>query len=53
MAEDIENQLANIGGKFSAIAKRDVFILYGIAPSLNVEKIISMLAEFLFNGSIC
>ncbi|KAF7988376.1 hypothetical protein HCN44_000949 [Aphidius gifuensis] len=53
MAEDIENQLANIGGKFSAIAMRDVFILYGIAPSLNVEKIISMLAEFLFNGLIC
>ncbi|XP_003703132.3 mitochondrial-processing peptidase subunit beta [Megachile rotundata] len=51
--EQLEMLLGEIGGKISTIALRDMFIIYGTVAPCEVDKLVHIFADIIFNSIIC
>ena len=45
--------IEEIGGNVTALAMRDLFLIYGTVVSCKVDKIIQLIANVILNGVIC
>lgn len=48
-----EEKMGIIGGKLGALAMRDGFVYYGIAPNNQADKIVEILSDVTFNRVLC